>query len=107
MASIKDLKLNPPTKKTELTKDNMIKFIKDYGTIEDKKWFLELLDANTQNKINNLTKEVVVGYDLPKIREAFAIRFFENISSKAKKDKKTTTKKATFKDELEELRKMI
>ena len=32
MASIKDLKLNPPTKKTELTKDNMLKFIKENGS---------------------------------------------------------------------------
>lgn len=103
MASIKDLKLNPPEKKTELTKDNMLKFIKDYGSEEDKKWFVELMTNNKQKKKNNLTGKVVDGYDLPKIREAFAQKFFPEISKKAKSARKKTTKKASFEDELKAL----
>ena len=98
--AIKDLKLNPPTKKTELTKDNMLKFIKEYGSTEDKKWFVDLMTTSKVKKTNNLTGEVVDGYDLPKIREAFAQKFFPTISSKAKKASKKVSKKPSFETEL-------
>lgn len=100
MASIKDLKLNPPTKKTELTKDNMLKFIKENGSDEDKKWFVELMKEHKQKKKNNLTGEIVDGYDLPKIREAFAQKFFPSVSSKAKSEGKKSSKKLSFEEEL-------
>ena len=103
MASIKDLKLNPPSKKTDLTKDNMLKFIKENGSEADKKWFVELMTTNKQKKKNNLTGEVVEGYDLPKIREAFAQKFFPTISQKSKSSAKKTTKKLSFEDELKAL----
>lgn len=103
MASIKDLKLNPPTKKTELTKDNMLKFIKEYGSEDDKKWFVDLMKSNKQRKVNNLTKEVVEGYDLPNIREAFAQKFFPTISKKAKISSKKKSNKPTFEEELDKL----
>lgn len=101
--AIKDLKLNPPTKKTELTKDNMLKFIKENGSPEDKKWFVDLMKSNVQKKKNNLTGEVVDGYDLPKIREAFAQKFFPTISAKAKSASKKSSKKKSFEEELAEL----
>jgi hypothetical protein len=101
--AIKDLKLNPPVKKTELTKDNMLKFIKKYGTEEDKKWFVELMTSNKVKKTNNLTGAVVEGYDLPKVREAFAVKFFPTISSKSKNESKKSSKKSTFEEQLQSL----
>ena len=101
--AIKDLKLNPPTKKTELTKDNMLKFIKLHGSEADKKWFVELMTSHKVKKTNNLTGNEVEGYDLPKIREAFARKFFPTISSKAKSESKKSSKKLSFEDELKAL----
>ena len=99
--AIKDLKLNPPTKKTELTKDNMLKFIKEYASEEDKKWFVDLMKNNKQKKTNNLTGAVIDGYDLQTIRESFAQKFFPTISAKSKKESKKTSKKISFEEELE------
>ena len=104
MAKKYNLALNPPKKKTELTKDSMLAFMKDKPA-EDKKWFVELMNANKKKVMNNLTNEVVDAYDLPPIREAFAQKYFPEISSKHKREaKKDTTKKATsFEDELNAL----
>ena len=101
--AIKDLKKNTPTKKTELTKDNMLKFIKTYGSTEEKQWFVDLMKGNTITKTNNLTGKDVTGYDLPKIREAFAQKFFPKISAKYKSDSKKSSKKPSFDDELDAL----
>ena len=98
--AIKDLKKNTPTKKTELTKDNMLKFIKTYGSPEEKQWFVDLMKGNTITKTNNLTGKDVTGYDLPKIREAFAQKFFPEISAKNKSASKKSSKKLSFEDEL-------
>lgn len=103
MASIKDLKLNPPSKKTDLTKDNMLKYIKTYGSDDDKLWFVNLMKNNKQYKKNNLTGEVVEGYDLSKIREEFAKKFFPSISKEAKDSSKKKSKKLSFEDELNAL----
>ena len=104
MAKKYNLALNPPKKKTELTKDSMLAFMKDKSA-DDKKWFVDLMNANKIKVKNNLTDEVVEGYDLPKIREAFAQKYFPAISSKAKREaKKANSKKTTsFEAELEEL----
>ena len=104
MAKKYNLALNPPKKKTELTKDSMLAFMKD-KTAEEKKWFVDLMNANKIKVMNNLKKEVVDGYDLPNIREAFAQKYFPEISSKYKREaKKTETKKTTsFEDELASL----
>ena len=108
MASVKDLKLNPPKKKTELTKTNMLKFIKEYGSVEEKKWFIELLEKNTLKKKNNLKGGAEIeGYDLPVIREEFAKAFFPDISSYEKNKKKKNSHKPTFADEIEQLKKEL
>lgn len=98
MATIKDLKLNPPETKTELTKANMLKYIKTHGSDEDKKWFVELMEDNRLQKTSNINGSVVNGYDLPKVREAFAKRFFPELSKK-----KSKAKRPTFEDELKDL----
>ena len=103
MPTINDLKLNKPTKKTQLNKLSMLKFIKENGSAEDKKWFYDLMQKNKKKVKNNLTGEVVDGYDLPAIREAFAQKFFPEISSKAKREKKVVKKTLSFDDELEAL----
>lgn len=103
MSSIKDLKLNPPKKKSELTKHSMLKFIKENGTAEDKVWFFDLMNANVIKKKSNLTGDVIEGYDIPKVREEFAKKFFPEISNQAKNKKKTSTKTMSFKDELKAL----
>lgn len=99
MATIKDLKTNPPTSKRDLTKENMLKFIKNHGSAEDKKWFVDLMNTNKLNKVSNLDGKPVVGYNLGVIREEFARKFFEDLSSKSKKGGKAK-KKPSFEDEL-------
>ena len=104
MAKI-DLKLNPPKDKRALTKENMLDFIKKYGTDEDKAWFVKLMNDNKKQVPNNLDKEkIVTSYKFEIVREEFAKRFFPGISKKGKKDsKKKDTKKPSFEDELNAL----
>ena len=97
----KDLRLNPPTKKSDLTKDNMLFFVKTYGTADEKKWFYELMKKNRLKKKNNLTGEIIEGYDIQAIRKEFIAKF--NEFSGLKDKKKETKKKATYEDELESL----
>lgn len=104
MAKITDLHLNAPTNKTELTKNNMLKYVKEHGTVEDKTWFVELMKTNQEEKKNNLTGEVGKGYNLPVIREEFAKKFFPTISKEYKDNqKKESSKKRSFEEELEDL----
>jgi translation initiation factor 1 (eIF-1/SUI1) len=98
MATVKDLKLNPPKSKAELTKVNMLKYVKAYGTDEEKKWFVDLMEENRRKKISNIDGSEVNGYDLPKVREEFAKKFFPDLSKK-----KAKPKKPTFEEELEAL----
>ena len=101
MAKVKDLRLNPPTKKTELTKESMLLFMKDESVSKkEKKWFVDLMNSNKVKKKNNLTGEIVETYDLPKVREEFALKYFPQISSKAKKNTKAPSKKKSFENEL-------
>lgn len=101
----KDLNLNPPTKKTELTKENMLAFMKD-KSLEERTWFVELMNSHPIRRKNALKdNEVVDSYDFKVIREEFAKKYFPEISSKYKAQKKNdnTKKKPTFEDELKEL----
>lgn len=97
-----DIIRNTPTKKSDLTKENMLAFIKTKSQ-EERAWFKELMGKHKVKKINNLTKEEYEGYDLPKIREEFAIKYFPEISSKAKKESKQNKKTKSFEEELAEL----
>lgn len=99
MATVKDLRLNAPEKKTDLTKQSMLKYMKD-ATAEEKKWFVDLMNSNKIKRKNNLTGEVVDGYDMPKVREAFAQKYFPEISGKARRAKKAPKKISSFEDEL-------
>lgn len=105
MAAIVDLSLNPPKSKRELTKMNMIKYVSENGSAEDKAWFKQLCNDNKLNKKNNLKKgaEIIEGYNMPKIREEFAKRFFPEISSANKKQTKAKKKTKSFSEMLEEL----
>lgn len=99
VATIKDLRLNPPTKKAELTKQSMLKYIQE-ATAEEKKWFVDLMGKNKIKKKNNLTGEVFEGYDMAKVREAFAQKYFPEISEKVRRTKKAPKKTMSFEDEL-------
>lgn len=86
MASKKDLSLNTPTKLSELTKVNMLDFIEKKSQ-EEKKWFYELMKSSTLKKINNLTGKEMDAYDIPKVRRAFAGKYFPAlVEKKQKKD---------------------
>jgi hypothetical protein len=102
MAKTYNLRLNRPKKKTELTKDAMKQYMLD-ETPENKLWFYDLMKNNKKKIKNNLTGDIVDSYDLSKVREEFAQRFFPEISDKAKREKKTTSKKLSFEEELEAL----
>lgn len=86
MPAPKDLRQDAPKKKSDLTKDNMLKFIQG-GSEEDKKWFVSLMKDNRLEKTNNLTHEKADGYNMTEIREEFAQRFFKTISKEYKKKK--------------------
>lgn len=102
--AIIDLKLNPPENKTVLTKANLHKYFKEYGTDEDKKWYATLLKKNTITRKNNITGEEGDGYEWGKIREAVAKKYFPDISSENKKKAKAKAKKKTnkIKDDIED-----
>lgn len=96
----KDLRLNPPQKKSELTKDNMLSFVLTYGTTDDKKWFYGVLQDNKMKKKNNLTGKIIDGYDVQKIRKLFIARFPEFSGLEKKKETKKTT---SFEDDMKKL----
>lgn len=98
MAKKKLPTLNPltenPTKKTQLTKDFMLAYIKAKGTEKDKHWFKELVKECTIEKENKLKgKNIVKGLDMKTMRNEFAERFFPNLLIKT----------SSFFDEVEKL----
>lgn len=101
MAKVRNFRDNPPKKKSELTKESMLLFMKDKSVSKkEKKWFVDLMKSNKVKKKNNLTGEIIETYDLPKVREEFAIKYFPEISSEARKNIKAPSKKKSFEDEL-------
>lgn len=98
MAKIElDLK-NAPTIKVKLTKDAMLKAIKEYGNQEDKAWFKELCNNNKIKKANNLKNgEMVETLDIKEVRNAWIARFYPDAF------KKKAKKKDSFFDELDKL----
>lgn len=102
MASRKlDLTINTPTKKTDLTKGNMLNFMKTKST-KEKEWFVKLMKDNKKKQKNNLTDETIEVFDMKPIREAFAQKYFPDISDKGRKAK-TKKEKKSFAEELESL----
>jgi oligoribonuclease (3'-5' exoribonuclease) len=89
-----DLKANPPKSIPNLTKDAMFQYVKNYGTKDDKVWYVNLCNANTIEKKNNLTNEMGEGLDISKIRKEFAKRFFPNLLE----EKKTKSKTKSYMD---------
>ncbi len=107
MATIKDLYKEAPKKLNDLTKDNMLAYVKTKSDA-DKKWFKELMIANRkEGEPNPLYKEggnmpeTITKYDMPVIREAFAVKYFYSISKEGRKaSKKADKKKPSFEEEL-------
>jgi len=100
MAKVKvDLKVTPPTNLTSLTKDAMLDYIISYGTKEDKKWYVELCNANLVEKENNLTKKKSVSPNLTEIRKEFAKRFFPSLLE----EKKPKSKAQSYMDKVNAL----
>lgn len=77
MAKIDFTKIKP-TKKSELTIDNMVDYVKTKGK-EDVKEFLKVLETNKIKKKNNLNGKEYEGHDVVKIREAFAEKYFPDL----------------------------
>lgn len=102
-----DLTCNTPENKTQLTKENMFDYVSKKEDVADLEWFINLLEANKKYKTNNLTGKTVEGYDLSKIREEFAQKYFYSISTKAKKESKSKTKKLSFEDKIAAAKKRI
>lgn len=87
-----DLKANPPKAIPNLTKDAMLHYIKNYGTKEDKVWYVNLCKSNIIEKKNNLTNEMSEGFNISAIRKEFAKKFFPNLLE----EKKTKTKTQSY-----------
>ena len=91
-----DLIKETPTSKAQLTKENMLNFMKD-KSLEERKWFVGLVKSSTKEKKGNTSDKTVIGYDMPKIRTEFATKYFPELNKK-----KTPSSKA-FEDELNKL----
>lgn len=88
----KRIKLNPatdaPTSRNDLSLDYMLGYVALNGSDEDKKWYIKLVEKNTemkdcalpkaQGKKVSTTKQAVV-------REAFCERFFPQFCNKNEK----------------------
>lgn len=104
-----DLTKEAPTKLNQLTKDNMLAFMKTKSP-EDKQWFKDLMKSNKQEDVPNpfykeggKAPKTMTKYNMPVVREAFAAKYFYDISAAGRKAKKKTNKKPSFEDELEAL----
>ena len=83
--------------KSQLTKNNMLAFMREEPK-EEIEWFVNLMRNNQVEKKSNLDNKTVNGYDMKVVREEFAKKYFYEISQEYK-DKN----KKTFDDELEDL----
>lgn len=89
MAKIKrDLNKDKPTSKSQLTKENMLEFMRDKPK-KDREWFVKLMKSNTKKKKNNLSGKTIEGYDLPTIRTAFAEKYFPELNEKKSSNRKS------------------
>ena len=84
-----DLKANPPKSIPNLTKDAMLHYVKTYGTMEDKKWYVELCQNNMVEKFNQLTKKTITTPDISILRQEFAKRFFPSLLAEKETKSKT------------------
>lgn len=107
--AIKDLTKEAPKKLNDLTKENMLAFIKTKSA-EDKAWFKKtMIENRKEGEPNPLYKEgknmpkTITKYNMPVIREAFAKKYFFSISKEGRKESKKADKKPTFEQELEAL----
>lgn len=110
MAKKRNYALTPPANLTELNKESMLDYVVGLEDEKEVAWFIELLDSNEEIKHFNFdTKDgrhkkgdEIKGYNLPKIRKAFAKRYFPALLDK--KEKKPVD---SFGKRLEELRKKV
>lgn len=98
--TIVDLKETPPKAIPSLTKDAMLHYIDNYGNAEDIEWYINLCQASTMEKKNNLTNEMVEGLDISKVRKEFAKRFFPSLLE----EKKAKSKSQSYMDKVLALR---
>ena len=77
-AKIMNFKVQMPTNKGEMNRESMIYYVSINGSIDDKLWFIDLLDKTKKEKDNNVRKgEKYNGNDLYTLREEFCIHFSE------------------------------
>lgn len=83
-----DLTKEKPTSKAQLSKENMLEFMRDKSK-KEREWFVKLMKTNTKKKKNNLSGKMIEGYDMPKIRTEFANKYFPELNEKKPSNKKT------------------
>ena len=88
-----DLKANPPKSIPNLTLQAMAHYVQNYCTKEDRIWYVNLCKTNVIEKKNN-ANETTEGFDISKIRKAFAAKFFPELL----KEKKAKTKTQSYMD---------
>lgn len=106
MTAIKDYKLNPPKKKTDLNEISMLSYVKKYATKEEKKEFIEFYNNNKTIKTRNMDAangafkkgDQYESQDIGKLRKKFATMFLPDLD--LYKKKKTGTTKATTKSDI-------
>ncbi len=109
MAIKRDYKANPPKKLTELNKDSMLAYVQGLNDKEEIKFIVKLFDDNQKAKTYQFDTKThkkgdeLSGYDMPKIRKAFAKRYFPDMLKK-KEYKKTDDFKSTLDKMREEIK---
>lgn len=102
MAKKKDIRLNKPTTKAELTKENMKDFVKKYATVEETEKYIALVAESKVIRKNNLTGETGETTDIQKLRDGF-IKLFPEFKYLNEKKKKATAKGPSYDDDLAQI----
>ena len=89
-------KTDTPQSKSDITKNFMLGYIKEFGSAEDKEWFKKLVREHKVEKVSALDNKPHNTLDIVPVRTAFCERFFNNLN-------KTKTKADDWFDEVENL----
>ena len=89
------------TNKGKLTKELMLKYVRENGNREDQIWFFNLCRNNIKEKTNNVRGGTYKTIDHEFVREEFCQHFqeFYHLSSKAKQEARVDTSFFDWMDE--------
>ena len=100
MAKKKDIRLNKPESKAELTKANMMDYVERYATIEQTEAYIEAIKKCKVIRMNNLNGKETEITDIQKLRAEFIRIFPEFEYLNKKKDKEDKKPKESDEDKL-------